>query len=283
MREMCVCGMCACVDGKGKVGAVHNARSPSVFPFLVVVWHGGFVGFSLCRVSRFDLWRCHCQCSFHRMWFALLSFSLACAFFPFSLLAPTPFFLTPAPKANSQHEVSAMCAAVVCSVVVCFVACSLYHHGLCRVRCCVHPPFPPVFVCLVGLTIIIMWLAHTFCSRLSRLELCSFSGYKIHPGRGRTLVKSDGVFFAGVGGVLLRKCVCVCSQHACPFSPHLRNIALYSTHLPFSLSLCLFASLSRCLSPPPLPVPQARPSSSLAPRLSPSSTSARTPARSRGP
>ena len=149
VREMCVCGMCACVDGKGKVGAVHNARSPSVFPFLVVVWHGGFVGFSLCRVSRFDLWRCHCQCSFHRMWFALLSFSLACAFFPFSLLAPTPFFLTPAPKANSQHEVSAMCAAVVCSVVVCFVACSLYHHGLCRVRCCVHPLFSPR-LCLFG-------------------------------------------------------------------------------------------------------------------------------------
>ena len=32
-----------------------------------------------------------------------------------------------------------------------------------------------------------------------KLELCSFSGYKIHPGRGRTLVKSDGKTFFFLG------------------------------------------------------------------------------------
>eukprot|EP00049_Salpingoeca_infusionum_P016953 m.351306 g.351306 ORF g.351306 m.351306 type:complete len:131 (-) comp16217_c0_seq1:45-437(-) len=28
-----------------------------------------------------------------------------------------------------------------------------------------------------------------------KLELCSFSGYKIHPGHGRTMVKADGKTF----------------------------------------------------------------------------------------
>ncbi|EGD76323.1 60S ribosomal protein L24 [Salpingoeca rosetta] len=32
-----------------------------------------------------------------------------------------------------------------------------------------------------------------------KLELCSFSGYKIHPGHGRTLVKADGKTFFFLG------------------------------------------------------------------------------------
>merc|ERR1712018_54549 len=30
---------------------------------------------------------------------------------------------------------------------------------------------------------------------IMKIELCSYSGYKIHPGRGRTLIKSDGKTF----------------------------------------------------------------------------------------
>ncbi len=37
-----------------------------------------------------------------------------------------------------------------------------------------------------------------------RIDLCSYSGYKIYPGRGRTLVKADGKTFRFLEGRCLR-------------------------------------------------------------------------------
>merc|ERR1712170_198367 len=37
-------------------------------------------------------------------------------------------------------------------------------------------------------------------SSIMKIELCSYSGYKVYPGRGRTLVKSDGKTFKFLDG-----------------------------------------------------------------------------------
>merc|ERR1711883_31383 len=38
------------------------------------------------------------------------------------------------------------------------------------------------------------------CGIIMKIELCSYSGYKIYPGRGRTLIKQDGKTFKFLDG-----------------------------------------------------------------------------------
>ncbi len=46
--------------------------------------------------------------------------------------------------------------------------------------------------------------ANTSVLVLIRIDLCSYSGYKIYPGRGRTLIKADGKTFKFLEGRCLK-------------------------------------------------------------------------------